>query len=865
MSHGQTPQDLLNQWNSNTQGGVTYPGCEQWKITFPTGDEEKDLCNDVANNRKEFYYVNNAGNGIVFRAPIRSDNGTTPNSSNVRSELREREVDGDVDVYWTTSGHHVIYVKQAITHLPINKPHLVATQIHGNKSEGIDDAMVVRLENQRLFLDFNGGQLRSEVTIKNNYSLGTVHEVIFEVIDGKHYAYYSEDGNLKNAFTSGNASNYRVTDGGNAVLMDINYGDAYFKAGNYTQSNPSQEGNDTDDPDNYGEVVVYDLVVDHDGDFGSGGNPPTGGGCSANVPGSRTVSNVGQTSATLSWNFDDSFNHYNIRYALAGSTNWTYKTTLRESEGDFTVSGGKAFYNLTGLSNNTAYRWQVRAKCDDQTIATAYNDGEGQGFTTSGNSNPNNCNLPWAGDDVSISNESVTVSLGVVDISCENQVCLSLTAEGLGNMESSDYLNIYYKVNGGAQQTLYSKTDSFSTANFEQCGISGNTLEVIVNGATSVTSEVYNVYNVEIRGDGNGQGGTGSTFTPDPNAVYYIDSPHHNLRLGATGSSEDAFTTSTNTTGANVEWKFVAKGNGFWHVQRAAGGALPRLRTDNSPNADMQATSSSGSYTYYEFEEGYLNGSYFMTLPDGPNAYSRLQVNSSGQVKFVSPSSALTWESFTFTKVTGGSTGNNCDVPWSGPDVSISNEAVSISLGVVDISCAASVCLSLTAEGLGNMESSDYIDILYRVNGGATQTLYSKTDSFQSANFEQCNISGNTLEVIINGATSVTSEVYNVTNIEITGSSSNREMLVEEKESKAVYAYPNPFSSELVVALPDTSKEVNSTVYLIDQFGNIVFTQEGVTSGDTFTITPSIRPGIYYLKWVGATGQVLHSETLLKQ
>ncbi|RED96601.1 polysaccharide lyase family 7 protein [Marinoscillum furvescens] len=234
--------------------------CNQWKITYPDGTEDKTLCNEPNN---EYFFVNGTGDGIVFKAPIRSNNGTTPNSSYVRSELRERKPDGSSDVYWTTSGTHVVYVKQAITHLPMNKNHLVATQIHGNKSEGIDDAMVLRLEGSHLFLSFNGGQLRSDHTIKTNYSLGTTHEVIFEVINGKHYCYYSEDGNLKNAYANGSASSYLVKDGSNNHVMDRSYGDAYFKVGNYTQSNADREGSDTDNPNNYGEVVVYDFYVSH--------------------------------------------------------------------------------------------------------------------------------------------------------------------------------------------------------------------------------------------------------------------------------------------------------------------------------------------------------------------------------------------------------------------------------------------------------------------------------------------------------------------------------------------------------------------------------------------------------------------------
>lgn len=244
----QVPSDLMEN-------------CEQWKITYPTGVEDKTLCNEPNN---EFFYLNNTEDAIVFKVPISSNNGSTPNSDYIRSELRERESDGSGDIYWTTEGKHFLYVKQAITHLPINKPHLVATQIHGNKDDGIDDSMVMRLEDSHLFLSFNGGKLREDLTIKTNYNLGDIHEVIFLVEDGKHYCYYAEDGNLLNSYKNGTASNYLIKDGANDFVMDLNYDETYFKVGNYTQSNPEKEETDTDDPNNYGEVLVYDFSVEHD-------------------------------------------------------------------------------------------------------------------------------------------------------------------------------------------------------------------------------------------------------------------------------------------------------------------------------------------------------------------------------------------------------------------------------------------------------------------------------------------------------------------------------------------------------------------------------------------------------------------------
>ena len=148
--------------------------------------------------------------------------------------------------------------------------------------------------------------------------------------------------------------------------------------------------------------------------------------------------------------------------------------------------------------------------------------------------------------------------------------------------------------------------------------------------------------------------GQGQSFTPNPNKIYYLDVQEHDLRLAATGQSEDPYTTSMNMTGADVEWKFVDKGNGFWHIQRAAGGSTPRLRTDNTLNADMQATNSSGVYTYYRFDNGNISGSHYLTLPDGPANFQRLQMTPQGDILFTTTAFDGNWVSWNITEVPSG-------------------------------------------------------------------------------------------------------------------------------------------------------------------------------------------------------------------
>lgn len=132
--------------------------------------------------------------------------------------------------------------------------------------------------------------------------------------------------------------------------------------------------------------------------------------------------------------------------------------------------------------------------------------------------------------------------------------------------------------------------------------------------------------------------------------TYYIDCTGTNKRLATSGSSEDAYATSTSTTGDDVEWQFVDKGNGYYHIQRAAGGTKPRLRTDGTDFADMSSTSSNGSQTYFDFADGWSEGSYLLTLPDYSGSNKRLQITSGEDVKMVTTSSTGSWVSFKFTE-----------------------------------------------------------------------------------------------------------------------------------------------------------------------------------------------------------------------
>jgi len=210
-----------------------------WKLTLPIDTGRNDGPDEIKQpdlqtfRHPDYFHLNDSGDGVVFHAPISGK--TTSGSNYPRSELREMtDPDGrEGDGWSTTSGTHTMTIRQAITALPLKKPHLIAGQIH---DEG-EDVIVIRLEDKRLFVVADGDELAPD--LDSNYTLGDVFTVKIEATAGKVRVYYNDK--LK-------------------VEHEVSTSDCYFKAGCYVQSNKKQDGEK-----GYGEVVIYDLKLQHTG------------------------------------------------------------------------------------------------------------------------------------------------------------------------------------------------------------------------------------------------------------------------------------------------------------------------------------------------------------------------------------------------------------------------------------------------------------------------------------------------------------------------------------------------------------------------------------------------------------------------
>lgn len=205
-----------------------------WKLTLPVDTPHAGAPDEIRQPElatfalEPFFALTAAKDGVSFRAPI--EGATTSSSDYPRSELREMTADGSDEASWsTTSGTHTLEIRQAITHLPEVKAHVVAGQIH----DADDDVIMIRLEGEHLFVEGGGEELG---TLDDHYVPGRIFTV--KIVAGGGRIRVDYDGVPKLDIA-------RAASG------------CYFKAGAYTQSNVAKG----DAPGAYGEVVIYDLRI----------------------------------------------------------------------------------------------------------------------------------------------------------------------------------------------------------------------------------------------------------------------------------------------------------------------------------------------------------------------------------------------------------------------------------------------------------------------------------------------------------------------------------------------------------------------------------------------------------------------------
>ncbi len=100
------------------------------------------------------------------------------------------------------------------------------------------------------------------------------------------------------------------------------------------------------------------------------------------------------------------------------------------------------------------------------------------------------CSLPALHAGFTVVSDQLNWSSGLIDITCAESVNIYTSIEGVGNLDSFNYLKMYYKIDDGDPVALANKTGGFEWQSIIRKGLSGSTLELLIE-ANSIHAYDY--------------------------------------------------------------------------------------------------------------------------------------------------------------------------------------------------------------------------------------------------------------------------------------------------------------------------------------------------------------------------------------
>ncbi|MBO9198746.1 MULTISPECIES: T9SS type A sorting domain-containing protein [Niastella] len=405
------------------------------------------------------------------------------------------------------------------------------------------------------------------------------------------------------------------------------------------------------------------------------------------------------------------------------------------------------------------------------------------------------------------------------------QVAVKVTAEG--DMNSSEYVKIFYKINGGAETPLDSRTGNFGTLDFISGTLTGSNVQLVVkiynynNGGTQTSKyyiEEYRVFkekgpcalsaiNVTAAAANGGiltcinsSLGLSATATGTGTTTWSWSGPNgytstaQNPTITTAGTYTVVASNSTGTGSASV----TVTENKTAPVITATGGALACgscvsiSATSNVSGATYKWTGPNSFSSTSQNPTVCTAGTYTVTVTNPANGCSAQQSVS------VAASAISTFWLEDFAGLANGTTSDAGTTQWSSSStgtvgtysvqnnefkVSYTGQAISTwTSQAIDISTKTNVSFSVDlrselASTNDAFETTDYIRVYYKLNGGAETLAYedlagigTTTNTTGSMTFTSPTLSGNTLQVIIRMSNSDPTERYFFDNIKLTGS-----------------------------------------------------------------------------------------------
>lgn len=108
------------------------------------------------------------------------------------------------------------------------------------------------------------------------------------------------------------------------------------------------------------------------------------------------------------------------------------------------------------------------------------------------------CSLPFEPDVFDVQNDVVVWSSGLMDITCATTVNAYVAMSEVGTLTSSDYLNVYYKLESGDKIAISQNTGALSETEAIVEELAGSTLELIIEASSSSADNYYSISKINI-------------------------------------------------------------------------------------------------------------------------------------------------------------------------------------------------------------------------------------------------------------------------------------------------------------------------------------------------------------------------------
>ena len=386
-------------------------------------------------------------------------------------------------------------------------------------------------------------------------------------------------------------------------------------------------------------------------------------------------------------------------------------------------------------------------------------------------------------------------------------------------------------MDGGAQIAFGSVTGDISPQSFTASNITGSTIQIIVETLVSTTNETYLFDNVTVSGVPTGGTQYDLSVVNGSGDGLYVAGSVLNITADAAPSGQE-FDIWTGDVAS------IADVNG-------ASTSITMPSSDITVTATYRDIQTSGIVWLEDFE-GLANGT---KIDNGPTAWTS---NRASGIFEVTNGAFRTNGASTFPGV------------WTSEVIPI-NGAVSISVDVDDAD--------------NSKEPADFVRAFYKLDGGAQIAFGSLTGDISPQSFTASNITGSTIQIIVETLVSTTNETYLFDNVTVSGeptggaakeyivhqdniSSANAgiavgtlidESLIRDAENTIgeIQLYPNPTDILALVLTSKLSSDIKE-FYLIEVTGRILGKYDGAKmklEENLYQLSVgNLEEGIYYVK-----------------